>query len=396
MISIVNKEDCCGCGACYNICPKNSIEMKSDEEGFLYPNINLDTCINCGICEKVCPIINIEDETINQSQRGMIIASKRIDVLKQSTSGGAFTAIAKYILKQGGYVYGVEMTSEFNVHHIEIENVNDIEKFRNSKYVQSDTELVYKRVEQRLKSGEQVCFSGTPCQIEGLRHYLGKEYENLLLVDVVCRAVPSPGVWRKYINYLQKKNGKIQEVRFRDKGLGYQFSTMKIQMKDGRTIRNGIESDPWLRMFFSGMIIRPSCTQCKFRRRYRKSDITIWDCFNVSDISSKFDEKSGATRMLIHSPKGERVFDSIKGEYIFEEINPATLVSGLTELSKSPKAHPKKEIFFNDFQNLEMNELINKYFPNSFNVKIKKQMRLFLNRIGMDIWVKKAKRMLKL
>ena len=394
MINIVNKVDCCGCSACKNICPKNCIEMIADKEGFLYPSVDKKKCVNCRLCETACPILHYEVEKENKAQLGAIVVSRDETVLAQSTSGGAFTAIAEYVISCGGYVYGVEMNSDFFVHHIEVSDVMNLVKFRNSKYVQSDIGSIYKMVESRLKSGVLVCFSGTPCQIEGLRHFLRKDYENLILVDVVCRAVPSPGVWNRYIHYIQEKYGSLSNVRFRDKDLGYQYSTMKIQSSDGKILRNGIESDQWLRMFFSGMIIRPSCTDCKFRRMYRNSDITIWDCFNVSDLSKNFDETKGATRMLIHSEKGKMVFDSIANKYHYEMMSPDMLVRGLTELSKSPQEHALKKQFFEDYHLLSMEELLNKYFANTLSVKIKKNARLFLNKLGIDKVVKKMKRKL--
>ena len=166
-----------------------------------------------------------------------------------------------------------------------------------------------------------VCFSGTPCQIEGLRHFLGKDYQNLILVDVVCRAVPSPGVWEKYIQYEVEQKGKLSSIRFRDKSLGYQYSTMELRAENGKKYRGGIESQPWLRMFFSGMIIRPSCTDCRFRSRYRNSDFTIWDCFPSYKYDKSFDERKGTTRVLIHSEKGKKLFANIKNCFKYCEVS---------------------------------------------------------------------------
>jgi NAD-dependent dihydropyrimidine dehydrogenase PreA subunit len=392
VISIKNKIECCGCTACVNICPKKCIYMIEDEEGFLYPQADRLICVECGMCEKVCPILNKEEEEENPNQIGAIVAHKDLTIRKQSTSGGAFTALAEYIISNNGVVFGVEMNEQYFVRHIEIDKVEEIRKFRNSKYVQSDLGHTYSKIKEYLDNGKFVCFSGTPCQIEGLRHFLRKEYGNLILVDVMCRAVPSPGVWRKYVQWLESINSKLEAVRFRDKALGYQFSTMVTTYKNGNVIRNGIESDAWLRMFFSGMIIRPSCTDCKFRRRYRNSDFTIWDCFNVSDLSKKFDEKLGATRILIHTEKGKHLFHEISGSYDLEMVSPDILVKGLTELSHSPQEHKYKKDFFLDYGVIEFDDLLKKYFPINSKVYIKKYVRLLLNKVGLDIFIKKLKR----
>lgn len=188
-----------------------------------------------------------------------LLQYKDDEVCQESTSGGAFTGIASYVIERGGIVFGVEMTEEYKVRHTSVETIEELKRFRNSKYVQSRVGYAFRQVKNELKKGRMVCFSGTPCQIEGLRHFLGKDYQNLILVDVVCRAVPSPGVWEKYIQYEVEQKGKLSSIRFRDKSLGYQYSTMELRAENGKKYRGGIESQPWLRMFFSGMIIRPSC-----------------------------------------------------------------------------------------------------------------------------------------
>ena len=224
------------------------------------------------------------------------------------------------------------MQADYSVKHIAVESKAELSKFRNSKYVQSELGSTYAEVKQQLKTGRLVCFSGTPCQIEGLRYFLRRDYENLVLVDVVCRAVPSPGVWKKYIGMETCKHGTMQSIRFRDKALGYQYSTMELVDSQGNIYRGGIESQPWLRMFFSGMIIRPSCTECKFRSRYRNSDFTIWDCFNVYSFSKEFDEDIGTTRVLIHTEKGKRIFHQIEEKIKYKSIDADMLVEGVREM----------------------------------------------------------------
>ena len=388
MIKVDDKTKCSGCGTCYNICPQKCISMIEDEEGFLYPKVDMDACVNCGLCDRMCPLNEKNNKKYGVVQ-SEIVQNKDLEVLRQSTSGGAFTPIAPYILQRNGVVFGVEMDEDSNfVKHIKVEKEQNLIRFRNSKYVQSYIGNSFNDAKQELQKGRLVCFSGTPCQIQGLKNYLHKEYENLITVDVVCRGVPSPGVWKKYTDYLKQK-GKLSSVRFRDKSLGYQYSTMEVVYKDGKIERNGIESDQWLRMFFSGMILRPSCPTCNFRSVERCSDFTIWDCFNVSDLTKELDETKGATRMLIHTKRGQEIFNEIRDRFYVVDADVKTVAVGITE---KPDFNKKKYEFIQDYNKLSMEELLNKWFPMTFKVKAKKLVRRMLNGMGLDMVVKKLKR----
>ena len=391
MIEIKDKSKCSGCSACYSVCPKNCISMIEDEEGFLYPTVNKDDCIECGLCEKVCPL-----EEHNNKKNGVvsscIIQNKDKEVLLQSTSGGSFTPIAEYVLRQNGVVFGVEMTSDdFIIRHTKVEKKEELLKFRSSKYVQSSVGDTFKDAKNELENGRMVCFSGTPCQIQGFKNFLKKDYENLITVDVVCRGVPSPGMWRDYVEKLQQLD-KVQEVVFRDKGLGYQYSTMKVKYANGAVKRNGIEADQWLRMFFSGLSLRPSCPTCNFRTTDRCSDFTIWDCFNVSDLTNTLDETKGATRMLIHTQKGMQIFDKINCSFNFVEAPTNVVAKGIKETFFLDK---NRNNFISDYKSMSMDSLLEKWVPMSVKVYLKKYARRVLNVIGLDLIVKKVKRKIK-
>ena len=229
-IDIKDKSDCCGCSACKNICPKNAIEMMSDNEGFLYPHINEDKCINCGLCKKVCPVLNAKET--EKTKHTYIFQYNNDTIRHESTSGGAFTAISDYIIENKGIVYGVAFDKDFNVIHTSVTNKKDLSKFRNSKYVQSNPLNTFKEVKENLEKGKLICYSGTSCQIEGLKRFLEKDYDNLILVDVVCRAVPSPLVWKKYLTMQKKKYQDIDKILFRDKYYGYKYSNLSIYTKN--------------------------------------------------------------------------------------------------------------------------------------------------------------------
>lgn len=387
MVTITDKEKCCGCSACANICHKRAIQMVQDKEGFLYPKANASLCNGCGLCEKVCPITQKEAPKAKDLKRAYLIQHRKKDVLLESTAGGAFTAIAEYVIEQGGVVFGAAFDPQFKVIHTSTQNSAELAQFRNSKYVQSDLGDTFRQVKSLLSVGQLVCYSGTPCQIQGLRKYLMKDYENLILVDVVCRAVPSPGVWKKYFAWENAK-GTITSVRFRDKSLGYQYSTMKIKKRDGSVCQGGIESQPWLRMFFSGMIIRPSCASCKFRSPQRIADFTIWDCFNIYRLDKHFPEDAGTTRILVHTEKGMELLLKIKQQLHIKEIPFEDAVAGIREMSESPALHEHRSAFFHDLEKMEMSDLLNKYFPVTWKVKLKRNVRLAMNKYGIDKTVK--------
>ena len=391
MIQILNKENCCGCTACVAICPKACIEMREDTEGFLYPSVDKDKCIQCGACEKVCPILNSMQERPFE-QAAYIVQNKNEKVLRESTAGGAFTSIAKYILKSNGVVFGVELGNDLVARHIYIENEAALSRFRNSKYVQSCVGGTFKQVKSFLNQGRFVCFSGTPCQIEGLKKYLGKNYENLITVDVVCRAVPSPLIFRKYVEYQEKKlSDTIRTVRFRDKHYGYKYSTMNvITDRNQGNYHQGVESDPWLRAFFSNIGDRPSCHHCHFRKQYRVSDFTIWDCFHVGRFSKALDNDKGATRVLVHTDKGRKIFDAIKSDFRYIQTTPEAIVTGTKEMKESVEPNNRRQNFFDDAQRLDGTELFRKYFPETFWAKAEHLVRLACYQIGIYSAIKKV------
>lgn len=393
MIEIKEKKNCCGCGGCMNICPKHCVTMKFDSEGFLYPTINKNSCINCGLCEKICPVLNCQPD-IPFEQTAYLAQNKNEKIRRESTSGGAFTAIAEYVIENGGVVFGSAYDDKFHVHHTYVENKKELWKFRNSKYVQSDTGKTFSQAETFLKNGRLVCYSGTPCQIEGLKRYLRKEYENLITVDVVCHAVPSPLMWEKYLEMQQEGLGtNISNIMFRDKHYGYKYSTMTIINKDGNEVYTyGIDTDPMLRAFFSNICDRPSCYDCHFKKRYRVSDFTLWDCFEVEKFDKNLDDDKGTTRVLVHSKKGREVFKCLSDKINFVPADPDFLTADIKEMFHSIAINQNREQFFHDANNLEPKLLFNKYFPETLKVRMERMIRIFCYKTGI---YKQAKKIVK-
>ena len=411
------KQACCGCGACAEICPAGCIRMEADAEGFLYPCVDADRCIGCGLCEKHCPVTAAgADEPF--PQEGYIVQILDEEVRRQSTAGGAFTAIARHVLQQGGVVFGAAYTEGFKVRHVGVDREEELWRFRNSKYVQSETAQAFKEAGQYLQQGRYVCFSGTPCQIEGLRNYLSGKYrggrqrpetegagekdrkapecrdgifEKLVTVDVVCHAVPSPLVFEKYVRMQKKRFGdRMASILFREKHFGYKYSTMTVRDGEGRDLyAHGIDTDPMLRAFFSDVCDRPSCYACRFKKRYRRSDFTIWDCYTVYQFDPRMDDDRGTTRVLVHSEKGREVFAQIRESLRWSAVEPDALTAGVREMFHSVEVSGRREAFMRDAAVLGGRALFQKWFPEDWKVRAERTARNVLVRTGLYSGAKK-------
>lgn len=256
MINISDKTKCCGCTACANICPKDCITMKADDEGFLYPVVDENNCVKCGLCEKACPVIH-KAERMSCNNEVYAIQLKDEATLKECASGGFYTALCKLAVEQGGIVWGAVYDKDFHVIHGSAETDEECKAFRGSKYVQSNLGMTYRNVKEMLETNKLVCFSGTPCQIEGLKKYLKNDYENLITVDLVCAGVPSPKLWDEYIDMQQKKfESPLRYVNFRYKTYGYQCSTMRLEFENRRVYSKSGRIDPMMHFFVNGIGVR--------------------------------------------------------------------------------------------------------------------------------------------
>ena len=347
MIEIKDKALCCGCTACSSVCPKDCIQMSDDNEGFKYPSVNVDLCINCGLCEKVCPIN--KDKPTDEMTKSYVARIKDDDILKKSTSGGAFSALSKVVFDADGVVFGGVFDDDFNVIHTYAEKESDGIKFRGSKYVQSDMGDCFTKVREFLDSGRYVLFSGTPCQTAGLLSYLRKPYDNLITVDFVCRAVPSPKVWKKYRDFICKKyNSKIKSASFRSKHYGYHCSSMKIDFENGKSQVQGISTNLFTKSFFQGVSCRPSCYKCAFKTVERNSDITVFDCWSISRYRpDKKDDDKGYSAVIVHNRRAEEFFKKASEMLEVYEADTDVLIStDGTYAVKSIDANPKREEYF--------------------------------------------------
>ena len=298
MIEITDKHQCCGCSACSQRCPVQCIQMKEDAEGFLYPDVNKEQCIDCGLCEKVCPVLS----KVAEREPLQVYAAKNLNttIRVQSSSGGIFTLLAEQVLNQRGVVFGARFNSKWEVVHDYTETIEGLDVFRGSKYVQSFVGDTYKQAENFLKKGRLVLFTGTPCQIKGLKLFLRKEYTNLLTVDFVCHGVPSPKVWNLYLKQISS-GMKLDNINFRDKSDGWKNFSFLYKYQ-GQKIKENFESNLFMKTFLSNLSLRPSCYSCNVKKGKSLSDMTMGDFWGIQHIQSDLDDDLGTSLLMIYSP----------------------------------------------------------------------------------------------
>lgn len=362
MIDIIDKTLCCGCWACSNVCPKSCIDMREDQEGFLYPEVCKDDCVDCHLCEKVCPVLNTKEKRLPKK----IFAAKNKDkkVVEKSSSGGVFFHFAKQFILEGGVVFGARFDKDWNVVHDYTDNVDGISQFMTSKYVQSQIGNTYSLVKDFLMSGRKVLFTGTPCQIGGLHNFLRKQYPNLLTMDFLCHGVPSPKVWKMYLHQeaneyvalAQRAVGRntvlhslqsmslIEDINFREKSEGWQkfrlvlrFAEPSCEGKRNSVLSSSSHNDNvYMKGFLNDLYLRPSCYKCKFKRFQSQSDITIADYWAIARVRKEFYDRNGVSMVFINDEHAlayltSTVFDTIetsfedtlsnKGLHEFVEVN---------------------------------------------------------------------------
>jgi len=368
MIQLKDKKDCCGCNACGDICPKDSISFKTDIEGFWYPEINMETCIDCHMCENVCPIINISKLKKNEYKEPKCFAAihKNIEMRFGSTSGGLFTAFADKTLKEGGYVGGAIFNDDFSVCQIVTDDKSLMPKLRRSKYLQSNAEGFYEAVSKLVKEGKKTLVCGTPCQMSALRAYLRyKDYDNLLIVDFICRGINSPKVFRKYLDYKEEEqNGKVVWFEAKNKDLGWRALTSALYFDNNKVVYDTRDTSVFTQGYlFTGVYCRPSCYECKFKQFPRIADITIGDFWGTEKINRPdLDGNLGTSVVMINNSKGQAYYDSIKAKINDQEIEVATVIKGNPALVK-PLNTPlvNRKSFYEDLDKMPFKAVADKY-----------------------------------
>lgn len=389
MIELCKKEVCTGCSSCMNACPQDAITMVSNNEGFKYPVIESTKCIGCRICQKACPKLNKNNHYKCFDQKVYACISTNDEYLMKSASGGAFFELAKTIIEKKGIVFGASYDENMIVHHCKAESIEELIKLLSTKYVQSEVRNSYRQVKEALESGRMVLFSGTGCQIDGLYFYLKKNYANLYTCDLLCKGVPSPGLFKKYINYLENKIDKrIVNLNFRDKTYlwGY-YTTITTSDKKKRPLR-GIDGT-FVRMLGMGMV-RKCCYTCNFTSKSRIGDLTLGDFWKIGE--SKFYKENterGCSAVIVNSKKGEDLMNLTNGRFLIELRDMEELINGQSSALSHPIKEPQnRQVLFEKAISLSYDNFSKKYLleksikrkifdimPVQFEVQIQKILR---------------------
>lgn len=368
MISISRKEDCCGCNACADVCPKNCITFKTDIEGFWYPEVDKETCIDCHLCEKTCPIISPADKIMRYEEPRVFAAyTKDEEIRTDSTSGGIHSMLALAMYAKNAYVGGAVYNEDHTVSQIIDDNPARLPEIRSSKYLQSDSTGVYKEIKKKLREGREVFFCGCPCQVQALYKSLGnKEYDNLTTCDFICRGVNSPKVFLKYMDMLERQYGaKATEIKFKNKKWGWHNFSMRVNFVNGKEYCK----DRYHDLFFIGYLqagnfTRPSCYECHFKGFPQKADITLADFWGIENLDKTMDQDRGTSLVMINSDKGMELFDSIKENIVYKEFKMADARAGNPAMDSSLKSSkPNREAFFETLDKEPFENVAKKYFP---------------------------------
>lgn len=375
MVKIIMPQDCCGCGACVQVCPKHCIVLKEDKEGFSYPFVNTSVCIACNLCEKVCPLLDKHIE--RKPQKVLALKNRNEEIKLKSSSGGVFYELASSVIKdRDGFVFGAVFDENWEVHHVSANTINDIRPMMGSKYVQSRIENTYAEAKRMLQEGKTVLFSGCPCQIAGLHSFLhNKSYENLITVDFLCHGVPSPIVWREYLKSIQKKRNKknilqlkkcrdtISQINFREKGLGWRNFRLVIETGNDKSdsiskkVQETHKANAYMQGFLRDLYLRPSCHACKFKRFQSHSDITLADYWGIYRTYPDFNDDKGVSMLFLNSEKGADIYESVSRHFdCIETSFEDTLSNNGLKLAVFP--HKKRSYFFRHFHDRDIQKLI--------------------------------------
>lgn len=397
---LCDKVACTGCMACKNVCPVDAIQSYPDDEGFIRPVINNEKCIQCGKCRKICPRIN----EVARSQREKKVYAcwlKNKKLRKMSTSGGAFSALAQWILLQDGVIFGAGFDNDLKVVHKKVETIKALEELRGSKYVQSDTGYTFQEVKLCLTEGKKVLYSGTACQIDGLYAYLGDRYEGqLFTIDLVCHGVPSPKVFKDYLDYVQDKYGaRAKKVYFRNKEPGWYVFGMKIVFENEKIYKADTYEDPFIRGFLRELFLRPSCHQCNYAGTSRVADITLADFWGYMDTCrADRDNDKGISMVMLNTENGEHIFQNVRRQLCIFSRPLEEAVNGNPALNKCFAPSEKRGQFWRDYREKGFSGIIEKYlYPEprekQYHPNLKKRhkrqdlyaLRILPNRIAIKL-----------
>lgn len=373
MITLRGKEDCCGCGGCYAVCPQGCISMKKDKEGFLYPHVNEAVCTDCGMCETVCPIINA---AVSQgSSESWAVYAKSEELVKCSSSGGVFSVLAETVINDGGVVFGAAFDTEWKVRTRKAESLEELNSLRKAKYVQCETGNAYCEIKNLLLQGVEVLYCSTPCQIAGLLSFLDGKCDNLYTVDIVCHGVASPDVWQYYLS-LQKET--IRLVNFRDKRDGWEKNSISLQFSNARELVERNAQNPYMQAFLHGLSVRPSCFACKFKGLHRACDITLGDLWGAEHQCPEGYNFYGTSLVLVHSKRGQHLMDRCKDKFHRVKAPMPASIAFNGSIQSSLKKPVKREWFMERYQNEDFDTLVHDCLPIEVPRKVSLRHRIIM------------------
>lgn len=385
MPDIKRGKDCCGCSACVAVCPKDALTMKADGLGFAYPEVNYDKCVECGLCERVCAFNDHYATPFNFTLPIPFgVRLKDEAGLMESRSGGAFTAFTDWILKKGGVIYGAGYKDHFVVAHKRAADSAGRDEMRGSKYVQSDLDGIFRLVKADLKQGLWVLFSGTACQVAGLSSYIPEALkERLVTVDIVCHGVPAPAIWKDYLQYIEKREGKkVVGVDFRDKKrFGWKAHMESFTLEDPATKDlTTVSTTAYKYLFYQHIMLRPSCGECRYCNLRRPGDLTLADFWGWEKTDSNINaDDRGLSLVLVNTPKGKEIFDDSKNR--FKCIDPRLEDCMQPQLKHPTALNPKSSGFRRDYEKYGFEYVLKKYG----NVGWRFRMRNFSERLERKI-----------
>ena len=383
-------QNCCGCRACEQLCPTNAITIQPNEEGFIEPYIDEKKCIHCGLCLKRCPQANRPKIEEFNKQEVYAAKNKEKQEQKESSSGGIFSILANYVLNQDGIVFGATFDPNLVVEHKGIERKEDLIKLKGSKYVQSDTKHTFSEVKQALEKGRKVLYTATPCQIGGLKRFLGKEYDNLITVDLVCHGVPSPKLFEKYVYWLEQKgNSKIKNLSFRSKEKKSWGLNMKIDYKN-KTRYTPAALDPYYQSFLDGKTYRECCYHCLYANTDRIGDITIADYWGIEKQHPDFYDENGVSAIIINTKQGKKVFEQIQDNMIYIPTQIEKVIKENHNLIKPTQRYIKRDMVYQGIEkktfenmikeNLNYHKPIKKKIKNKVPNSVKKAIKKIIKK----------------
>lgn len=380
---------CSGCHTCAQLCPVQAIMMAESPEGFKYPQIDRRKCIDCHLCEKKCPVLHAV--TLNDCDiAAYACINTDENIRRESSSGGVFSLCAEHIINAGGVVFGARFNESFSVVHGFVRTKEELSAFRGSKYVQSEIGDCYTECKAFLDSGLPVLFTGTPCQIGGLKAYLNKEYENLYLIDIICHGVPSPLLWKKYLNYrTAQANSPVRRIAFRRKDCGWKRYSVAFSYENVTEYRETLDKDLYMQLFLRDVCLRESCYSCSFKTEHRCSDLTIADFWGVDKVCPEMFDDKGTSLVLVQSVKGKKLLETIKSGLKIKEVSMTESIRFNSSYIKSSQRPRSRNTFFRDLETKPMAFVFKKYGQDLIYQRIflfiKRGVRKILGKKGMTI-----------